>query len=196
MTVDSCRSDAPAGCCTLHDPCAMAAFACWAASLLRLQSELKTALAKKQEADTTQALLLGLRNDIPSEALHRLIMCFLVPLAGFRLSCSPPLAAVRMQTISSGSSDSQLREVGLSLLVHVRLQRELDEALAKKQKADESQQLPLSHTEGAACGGNCEGPLCGLRCCSLRLQSELESALASKHKADENEQLQLGRRHE
>ena len=60
MTVDSCRSDAPAGCCTLHDPCAMAAFACWVSSLLRLQSELKTALAKKQEADTTQALLLGL----------------------------------------------------------------------------------------------------------------------------------------
>ena len=83
-------------------------------------------------------------------------------------------------------------------MVHslARLQRELDEALAKKQKADESQQLPLSHTEGGGFRRKDEGPLCGLRCCALRLQSELESALASKHKADENEQLQLGRRHE
>ena len=83
-------------------------------------------------------------------------------------------------------------------MVHslARLQRELDEALAKKQKADESQQLPLSRTEGGGLQWKVEGPLCWLRSSPLRLQSELESALASKHKADENEQLQLGRRHE
>ena len=77
-----------------------------------------------------------------------------------------------------------------------RLQRELDEALAKKKKADESQQLRLSRTEGGGFQRKVEGPRCGCCFSPLRLQSELESALASKHKADENEQLQLGRRHE
>ena len=83
-------------------------------------------------------------------------------------------------------------------MVHslARLQRELDEALSKKKKADESQQLRLSRTEWGGFRRKDEGPLCWLRSSPLRLQSELESALASKHKADENEQLQLGRRHE
>ena len=82
----ACRTDGLVR--TIARPTRHGSFACWAASRMNsCGSDLEVTSPEKHWTGSSCVSL--------------------VPLAGFRLSCSPPLAAIRKQTINSGSSDSQ-----------------------------------------------------------------------------------------